>query len=64
MHAHFFHCVVRFRLDTSSSREDASRSVNLFRELFQLVDRIVTSSALFVSRTLRESSLVLIHVPS
>ena len=45
MHAHFTYCVVRARLDVSPRREATSRSTNIFRELFQVVYRIVTKSA-------------------
>ena len=58
MHVHFTHCVVRIMLDTSPRREDTSRSVNLFRELFSIVDRIVTRSSNFVSGILSVRSLV------
>ena len=64
MHVHFTHYVVRDRLDTSPRREVTSRSVNLFRELFQVFDMIVTISARFVSVMLRVRSIVLMHVPS
>ena len=64
MHVCFAHCVVRDRLDTVTRREATSRSVNLFRELFQVVDVIVTKSECFVSGTVRVRCLVLIHVPS
>ena len=60
----FNHCVVRDRFDASLIREATSRSVNLFRDLFQVVDRIVTKFARFVSEILRERSLVLMHVTS
>ena len=49
MHVHFTHCVVRARVDTSPKREATSRSVNLFRELFQVVYITFTNSARFVS---------------
>ena len=64
MHVHFTHCVVKARLDTIHVSEAPSRSVNLFRDLFQVVDMIVTKSASFVSRMLRVRSLMLMHVPS
>ena len=64
MHVHFNHCVVTARLDTCHRREATSLSVSLFRELFQVVDRIVTNSARFVPGILVVSSLVLIHVPT
>ena len=63
MHAHFTHCVVRAKLGMSPRREATSRSVNIFRELFQVVDRTVTSSAPFVSGMLVVRSLVLMRVP-
>ena len=62
IHAHFTHCVVRYRLDTIPRGEATSRSVNLFRELFEVVDRKVMKSARFVSVIIRVRSLVLIHV--
>ena len=62
---HFIHCVVfRDRLDMSPRREVTSRCVNLFRELFQVVNKIVTMSAGFVSGMLMARSLVLMHFPS
>ena len=61
-HVCFAYCVVRDRLDTSPRREATSRSANLFRELFPVVDAIVTKSASFVSGTLRVRSLVLMYV--
>ena len=64
MHAHFTHCMVRARLDISPRKEATSRSVSLFRELFQVVDRIVSKSTYFVSRILRVMSLVLMHAPN
>ena len=64
IHMCFAYCVVRARLDTSLRIEATSRSVNLFRELFQVVDMIVTKAAHFVSVILMERSLMLMHVPS
>ena len=64
MHVHFTHFVVRARLHTIPMREATSYSVNLFRGLFQVVNRIVTKSARFVSGILRVRSFVLTHVPS
>ena len=64
MYVCFTHCVVRAKLDTSPRREDASRSVNLFRKLFQVADMIVTNSARFVSGMLRVRFLALKQVPS
>ena len=61
--AHFTHCVVRSRLDTRPKRKYTLRSVNLLRELFQVVDRTVTKSEYFVSRILRVRSLVFVHAP-
>ena len=61
MHACFTHCVVRARLGTSPKREATSHSVNLFRELFQVVDRIVTKSTRIVPEMLRLRSLTLMH---
>ena len=43
----FTRFVVRARLDTSYAREATLRRANLFREIFQVVDRIVTKSARF-----------------
>ena len=63
MHVHFTLCVVRTRLDTSSRKEDTSRSVNLFREMFQVIDSIVTNYAHFVSVMIRVISLVLTCAP-
>ena len=63
MHVYITHCVVRARLDAIPRIEDTSRSANLFRELFQVVDVIVTKSARFVSGMLRIRSLVLMHAP-
>ena len=64
MHVNFTHFVVRARLHSIPRREATSRSVKLFHELFQVVDRIVTKSTLFVSGILMVRSLVLMHVPS
>ena len=64
IYAHFDHCVVRARLDTIPTREATSRRVNLFSELLQVVDSIVTSSTCFVSGMFRVMSLVIMHVPS
>ena len=64
MHVHFPNCVVMDRLDTNPRREATSCSVNLFRELFQVVDKIVTKSTRFVVGMLRVRSLVLMRVPS
>ena len=57
--------IVLFRamLDTSPIREATSRSVNLFRELFQVVDMIVTKSTRFVSWMISVKCLVLMHAP-
>ena len=63
MCVHFTHCVVRARLETISRREATSRSVNIFRELFQVVDRTVAKSARFMSGMLRLRPLVLMHTP-
>ena len=57
----FTHYVVRARLNTSPRRDSTSRSVNLFREMFQVVDKIVISSERFVSEMLRLRSLVPMH---
>ena len=64
IHACVAYCVVMARLDTSPRSEAASRGMNLFRGLFQVVNRIVTKSTRFVSGMFRVSSLVLIRVPS
>ena len=64
IYVHFNHFAVRDRLNKGPRREATSRSVNPFRELFQVVDRIVTSSARFASGMLRVRSIVLIHSPS
>ena len=61
MHVRFSHCVVSHVLGTSPRRDATSRSVNLFRELFQVVDMIVTKSARCVSGMLRVTSLGLMH---
>ena len=61
-HVNFTYCVVRARLDTSPRREATSCIVNLFRELFQVVDRIVTKSTHSSSGMLIVMSLVLMHV--
>ena len=61
IHVHFTHRVVRSRLDTSPRREATSSSVNFLRDIFLVVDRIVTSSARFVAGMLRVRSLVLMH---
>ena len=44
MHINFTHCVVRDRFDTSPRSESASYSVDIFRELLQVVNIIVTKS--------------------
>ena len=59
---HLTYCVVRARFDTSPKREATSRSVNLFREPFQVVNRIVTKSLHFVSGALRVRSLALMNI--
>ena len=64
MHVCFTYCVVMARLDARPRREDASRSVNLFSEMFQVVDRIVAKSARFVSVILMLRSFALMHVVS
>ena len=61
IHVHFPHFVVRDRVDTIPRREVTSRSVHLFRKLFQLDNMTVTKSAPFVSRILKVRFLVLIH---
>ena len=53
MNVYFAPCVVRTMLDTIPRREATSRSVKLFRELFQVVGVIVTKSARFTSGMLR-----------
>ena len=63
-HAHFTHYVVRDVFDTSSMGEATSLSMNLFRELFQVVTMIVTKSLRVVSEMIRASYLVLMHCPS
>ena len=60
----FTHCVIMARFDTSHRREATSLIMNLFRELLQVVNRIVTKSLRVVSGMLKVTSLVLIHVPS
>ena len=60
----FTHDVVRTGLDAIPRREETSCSVNLFREMFQVVGRIVTKSARFVPGVLRVRSFVLMHLPS
>ena len=64
MHVFFTHCVVRTRFDTIPRREATSRSVNLFRELFQVVNRIFIKSLRVVYGMIRVRSLVLMHAPS
>ena len=64
MHVCFIHCVVRDRLDTNLRKEATSRSAKLFRELFQVVDMIVTNYARVVSGIRRVRSVALMHVPS
>ena len=57
----FTHYVVRARFYASPRREATSYSMNLFREMFQVVNRIVTKSLRFVSAILRVRSLVSMH---
>ena len=64
IYVYFTHCVVRARLDTSPRRKATSFSVNLFRELFQVVDRMVTKSARFVPGILMVRFLVLMRILS
>ena len=64
MHVCFTHCVVRTRFDASPRREAISHRVNLFREMLQVVDRIVTKGAHFVSGMFMIRSLALTHAPS
>ena len=64
MHVCFVQCVVVARFVTRTRREATSRSVKLFRELFQVVNRIVTKSTIFVSEMLRVRYLVLMHMSS
>ena len=54
----FSHYLVRDRFDTSPKREATSHSVNLLREMFQVVNRIVTKSSRFVSGIIRVRFLV------
>ena len=61
MHVCFTHFVVRVRLNTSYRRDTTSRSMNLLRELFQSVNKIVTKSARFASGMIRVRSLALMH---
>ena len=63
-HMCFDHSVIRARFCTSPRKEATSCSVNLCRELFQVVDRIVTKSARVVSGILIVRSLVLFQIPS
>ena len=64
MQVHLAHCVARARFDTIHKRESTSYSVNLFREMFQVVYIIITKSFHFVSVILRVRALVLTHAPS
>ena len=64
MHVHFPHCVVRARLDSIPTREATSLSLQLFHELFQVVNMIVTKHLSFASEMLRVRSLVLMHDPN
>ena len=64
MHVHFTHCVVRARLDASPRREDNSRSIKLFHEIFPVVNMIVIKSARFMSGMFRVRYAVLMHAPS
>ena len=63
-HVYFTHYVVRDRLGAIPRREATSRSVKIFRELFQVVHMIVTKSTCFVSVMIRVRSIVLMHVTS
>ena len=49
--------------DTSPKREAISRSANIFREMFQVVNRIVTNSSHFLFGMLKVRFLVLIQTP-
>ena len=62
MNVHFIHWVVMARLDTSTRREFTSLSVNLFRELFQVIDRMVTKSERFLSVIHMVRYIVLMNV--
>ena len=57
IHVCFDHCVVRDRFQTIPKRDDASRSANLLRDLFQVNDMIVAKSLRFVSEMLRIRSI-------
>ena len=61
IHVCFPRCVVRAMFDTSPTSRANLRSVDLFRDLLQVVNVIVTTSLRFLSRTLRVRSLVLMH---
>ena len=58
MQACLTHCAVIDRFDTSSKMEATSHSLNLFRELLQVVSSVVTKSFRFVSRILSMRFLV------
>ena len=55
--------MVRSRFDTIPKRESTSRSVNIFRDLFQVVNSVVHKYFRVVSAMLRVRILVLIHAP-
>ena len=55
--------LVKDRLATRPKKEATSCSVHLSRDLFQVVNRIVTKSFRFVSGILRVRFLELIHAP-
>ena len=64
MHVCCTYCVVKARFETSPKREATSRSANLFRELFQVVNRIVTNYSHFVYGTLKVRFLVSMEILS
>ena len=64
MQVHFTCCVARARFDTILKRKAISRSANIFLELFQVINMIVTKSCRFVSGMIKVRLLVLMHTPS
>ena len=63
MKACVIHCMVSSGLDDIPKREITSRSMNLFLELFQVVDKIATKHLRVMSRILKVRFMELMHAP-
>ena len=63
MIVHLPHCVVRGRLYANPKREAMSYIVSILRELFHVVNRMITKSLRLFSDILRVRFLVLMNTP-